>query len=217
MDVLLEGRGPLLMKIRKSFAGVAAGSLALAGIAVVSAPAAQAATTNSNFGGTGANAPLSCWVGINGASGFIGQVSTSPLSFPNGVSGHNTVAHTITNAATVNQGSGLSVTYSATEGPRNGPAAVTGEVAIATYTVTGPGGSTDVVGSPSAPFNVSSNAWGPAYSMTDTIPTGALGAAGATTVRLKSVDFYAAGNFDVALGVVGSTGITTRCNANSAT
>lgn len=207
----LEGRGTLLMNIRKSLAGIAAGSLALAGIAVASAPAAQATVTNVL-----STAPLSCWVGINGASGFIGQVSTSPSNYPTGLAGHVSVAHTLTNATTGGQGSAVAVNYSISEGPRNGPAGVTGEVMIVTYAITTGASTQYYTGNPSAPFNVASGAYGPAASVSDSIPGSFFSTAGSYSIKVHNLNFYAAGDFDAALSVTGSTGISTYCNSNSA-
>lgn len=81
------------MKIRKSLAGIAAGSLALTGLAVIAAPAAQAATKNTNtapvinaspvnaaglasFGGTGTVITLS--------AAQVGQNVEVTVSGPNG-------------------------------------------------------------------------------------------------------------------------------------
>lgn len=198
---------------RRVAAGVAAiVALGTSAVGLAAAPPAFAAPVVTAITST---APLWCWVVIDGASGPIGQISTTPAKYPNGLAGHVSVTHTLT-LGTPAVDSPLSVTYAASEGPRNGPSGVTGEVAIATYRITGPSGPHDVTGTPSAPFNVAGNAWGPAFSVDNTIPASVFTTSGTYTVKILSLDFYAAGNFDAALGVSGSTGITTRCNSNDA-
>jgi len=182
------------MRIRNKLAGVAAGAIAVSGIVAVALPTAANA-----FGPT--NNTLKCWVHDNTTPG---DISSTAASWPDGTVGHTTNGATLTvSAGPYTVGTPITVTNTYSEGPKNGPFAVTGETSTVKYQITQGANVTIVTGTPQNSFSVGAGGYGPGFTNTDPVTPVF---PGATSISVYSVDFNA-----TALGLQ----VTTACNANT--
>lgn len=169
------------MKIRKSFAGIAAGSLALAGLAVVSAPAAQAYSGNTTLPG----------------SLFLSNTPSATNATTNNT--YNDTFSLTQAPASPNAGQLVTVTLSGATGALSGPVPVTANSFIVRGTVTLAGAQTGDISLtsgaacnyPATPIGTNT-AQGP-WSITGTYTASGNGAA---SISLKQIFFDDQGNLD---------------------
>ena len=194
------------MRIRNKLAGIAAGAVAISGIAAVALPTPAIA-----YGPT--NTAMNCWIHFYdaSASGDPGNekatdISSVPTVWPNGTAGHvdNGASMTVSGGPLL-VGTPFTVTTGFLQGPKNGPVLLSGTQTQIRYRIDYPGAQPDQVvdGSPQNSLSVPASGWRPSFSNTDIItPTGT----GASTISVESVYFL-----ETWLGFP----VVTACNAQT--
>jgi hypothetical protein len=176
------------MKIRKSFAGIAAGSLALAGVAVATAPTANAFPS----------AAVAGWCDVDG-------ISTSAAAWNATMS--VTLNGNAANGQTFNTPGTITAAYTYSTGPNNGGPAVSAASAQAEFEVIN--SSNAVVGTylsnVDGPYAVGGASPFPGATLTASIPVPANGTG--YTVRVKNVEFQSGAPFNIAVNCGGNDGL----------